>query len=426
MSADSQPLFSIHDLEPLETGGIIARRGFAYQDHVAAAFLLDMIAEQADQRTLAAVWCEADDDITLIWQAIGGEQVEFVQVKGTHLSQLWTAAKICERTHKSDAQNDAAGRSYTPASLVDRSLAHDRCAEPCTFRIVTAWELHPDLAVLRLPLDHDHRKDGHEKIEGAVEQLATRAGRNGTCKSPKGNDVRFWVRRLIWDVRESEHAVRDHNLTALDRFVSLIGGYLAHDQRRELYDTLLAIVKAAAEASPLTSKARKKLQRQTMISYLTEAIQTAQHPSLAFGGQALQRKMTGLSQSVIDTAWDLRARYRREVLAPRFLSVDDRDLLEAEVEAHLHALRVQLDADAIPDTPEQFHNRCSGALQSMLAQLPTTSRPPLSLVQGAMYDLTNRCLHRFTKRDVDGVLGKSIPAPAALIPDTPATIPDAT
>lgn len=407
MTADRQPTVSIHDLEPLESGGVTARKGFAYQDHIAAAFLLDMIAEQADHRMLAAVWCEADDDITLIWQSTNGEQVEFVQVKRTQLSQLWTAAKICERN---DGQADL--ETGAPMSLLQKSLAHDRCSEPCTFRIVTAWELHPDLAVLRLPLDHNHRQDGHEQIEGAVELVAKRADRDGALQSPKGNDVRFWTRRLVWDVRGSEQAVCDHNINVLDRFVSVVGGYLAHDQRRELYETLLAIVKTAAEAAPLTSKAQKKLQRQEMISYVAGAIQKAQHPSLAYGGQALQRKMAGLSQSLIDTAWDLRGRYRREILAPRFLSIDDRELLEAEVEATLHALRVQLDADIIQDTPEQFHSRCCDVLQSLSTHLQGPSRPPLSLLQGAMYDLTHRCLHRFTKRDLDDIFGGT-PDPTA-------------
>ena len=67
---------SIHDLEPLEQGGVIARQGFSYQDHVAVGYLLDMANNSAAGRTLVAVWCEADDDITLIWQRDGGDEVE--------------------------------------------------------------------------------------------------------------------------------------------------------------------------------------------------------------------------------------------------------------------------------------------------------------------------------------------------------------
>ena len=53
---------SIHGLRPREQGGVVARQGFAYHDHVAVAFYLQMLANPQ----LASVWCEADDDITLI------------------------------------------------------------------------------------------------------------------------------------------------------------------------------------------------------------------------------------------------------------------------------------------------------------------------------------------------------------------------
>jgi len=86
--------------------------------------------------------------------------------------------------------------------------------------------------------------------------------------------------------------------------------------------------------------------------------------------------------------------------------------VEAEVEARLHALRVRLDAGSIQDTPEEFHSRCSEVLESLRAELQTASRPPLSLLQGAMYDLTHRCLHRFARRDFHDVFGGATPPPA--------------
>ena len=73
----SRPIPSIHAI-PIETvGGTPARRGFNLQDHVAASFCIRMMLD--DQ--LKEVWCEAVDDITLIWQRGLGEEVEFLQVK---------------------------------------------------------------------------------------------------------------------------------------------------------------------------------------------------------------------------------------------------------------------------------------------------------------------------------------------------------
>jgi hypothetical protein len=73
---------SIRDLPPLETGGVIARNGFNLQDHVAAGYCIDMLAPDSQ---LKEVWCERQDDITLLWS---DGTVEFVQVKSTDTN--WT------------------------------------------------------------------------------------------------------------------------------------------------------------------------------------------------------------------------------------------------------------------------------------------------------------------------------------------------
>lgn len=392
---------SIHSLEPLEQGGVIARQGFAYQDHVAVAFLLQMLGDQTSGHVLAAVWCEAEDDITLIWQRSNGETVEFVQVKRTELDQLWTAAKICHRESPSGGVSVQSGTALNgeeaaraaPRSLFEKSLAHDRCTEPCSFRVVTAWELAQALRVLRLNLEHPHREQGHEEIEAVVLEFAERSA----FRSPNDNNASYWVRRLVWDVRGTERAVEDRNLAALDEYVYRAGAYLAPDQRRALYETLLTLVKKAAEAPHLTGAAQKKLGRVDMEAYLGTAMQRAQHPTLMDGGQTLKAKLegAGLPFSVIQMAKDLRHRYRREILTPRYLSVNDRDYLEGEVAAILNHLLARFDAGALSDTPVQFHERCVEALGSLQSNIAMSVRPPLQLLHGAMYDLTHRCLHRF-------------------------------
>src|SRR4051812_39664067 len=52
---------SVHDLAPLEQGGVLARQGFSYQDHIAAAFVLKMVSVAPTGGVLAAVWCETED-----------------------------------------------------------------------------------------------------------------------------------------------------------------------------------------------------------------------------------------------------------------------------------------------------------------------------------------------------------------------------
>ena len=108
---------SIHDLPPLETGGVEARQGFGLQDHVAAGFCLEMIGVSR----LVQVWCETQDDITLILDGEGGQEVEFVQVKGHDLDQLWSVAKLCERERKNKGST-ASSRSILEKSTRQRPL----------------------------------------------------------------------------------------------------------------------------------------------------------------------------------------------------------------------------------------------------------------------------------------------------------------
>lgn len=427
---------SIHDAEPLERGGVIARQGFTYQDHVAVAFFLQML----DDHLLAAVWCEAEDDITLIWRRGDADEVEYVQVKRSELNQLWTAARLCEPTAarptspdggsppqapnaharnkraapaaavRANGADRAAGGEPrgeparggnvprpAPATLLERSLAHDRCTEPCSFRVVTAWPIDAALQPLTLPLSHAHRQPGHEAIESVVTAVRERAGRRGAYTSPNGNDAEFWARRVVWQVRESVTAVENDNVRVLDDYVYRAGAFLAPDQRRELYARLLALVKAAAEADWVPDAAKKKLQRAAVLDFVAAEIRKAQHPDAGQPGSGLVQKMTaaGFATPLIEEAWDMRRRYRREVLAPRYLSVADRELVEDEVAARLQQLRAGLDAGAIADAPLAFHHRCIEAMVELRGALPAHTAPPAALLQGAMYDLTHRCLHRF-------------------------------
>ena len=86
---------SVHDrrVKPSNQGGVFARGGFDFQDHVAVGFCLDMLADAS----LKKVCCETHDDITLVWDTGNDDRIEFVQVKAVDLGQLWSIAKLCER-----------------------------------------------------------------------------------------------------------------------------------------------------------------------------------------------------------------------------------------------------------------------------------------------------------------------------------------
>lgn len=181
-----QPPPSIHDLPPIETGGVEARQGFSFQDHVAAGYCLDMLRDES----LTQVWCESQDDITLIWQADGSVRVEFVQVKKSEPNRLWSVSLLC-------ARDKGCG-----SSILEKSLAYDRVfAETRSFGIVTARPLIQELKCLALPIDADDRKPDAKAMQGLLKKLETKVG---DYLSLCGNGCRFWALNTVWDVRHSE------------------------------------------------------------------------------------------------------------------------------------------------------------------------------------------------------------------------------
>ncbi|NEJ83025.1 DUF4297 domain-containing protein, partial [Rhizobium leguminosarum] len=50
-----------------DAGGVKARQGFTFQDHIAASFLLALLSDPA----LLQVECETGDDIALRWDRNG-------------------------------------------------------------------------------------------------------------------------------------------------------------------------------------------------------------------------------------------------------------------------------------------------------------------------------------------------------------------
>lgn len=377
---------SIHDLPPLERGGVVARHGFDVQDHVAAGFVLTLL-ESAD---LLEVWCETHDDITLLWQNSSGQEVEFVQVKSNELDQLWSIAKLCDREKK-----DKSPQAGT--SIYERSLANDRCKEPCRFRLVTCRPANSDLVVLTLPHSAPDRTAKQSDIDALSKEIEGKA--NGFVSS-NGNGPSFWLSRLFWDVRHSLESVKNANLDKLRRLVEQRGGHpLFSDQLDDLYDTILTMVRTAATANWGIDPSQKKFNRQSVGDWLDKELARRMHSIPAMGGTALKGKMAvaGIADTEIESSLETRRHYLAERLRPQYLSLSERDAVEGEVTATLHALRAQLDAGEIQDSGVEFHAKCITALQDLQRRLPTSRPVPLVFLLGCMYSIADRCTHRFRR-----------------------------
>ncbi len=184
---------------------------------------------------LTQVWCETQDDVTLLWLSTTAEEVEFVQVKSHEFDQLWSIAKLlekekvtenaddCDQTASSEEKPTAARKSpktNAPGDskgaqkrekhcILEKSLQYDRCREPVRFRLVTVRAVKDELKYLTHPIDDPKRdKKGNDYIhlvEKVKEKLAE-------FKSPNGNDCVFWLDRTLWEWVDSLESLNRTNL----------------------------------------------------------------------------------------------------------------------------------------------------------------------------------------------------------------------
>lgn len=378
---------SIHELPPLETGGVEARRGFGIQDHVGARFCLELL----DNPHLRQVWCETQDDLTLIWNKNGQDDVEFVQVKGDEFDQLWSVAKLCERKRKN-------GQVVVGSSILERSLVYDRCSEPCCFRLVTTRPVQNELK----PLTYALGSHGRSSSQGSIESLIPLVGdRVGNFKSENNNGHDYWVSHAVWEEIHSFESIKNENLLKLSRLVEAEEEHLFSDQLDEWYQILLTVVHNAALARWRDDPERKKFKKANFVIWFRRELTQMVHPTVIGGGRLVREKMAraNLPTDVIATANDQRRRYREETLKQQYLKTRDMRLVEDEVIANLHALRSQLDAGIITDSGVEFHARCLQRLSDVRSELPLSIPPPLVFLHGCMYNIVDRCLHRFVRAE---------------------------
>jgi hypothetical protein len=362
---------SIYDLVPLELGGPIARTGYLYQDHVAARFCIQMFRDPQ----LAEVWCEALDDITLIWRDAGLAAVEFVQVKAEHLGQIWSVALLC---------------SGGAASIVGRSLAQHRCGEPCWFRVVTRIGVGPELKVLPFK-----RKDQARCLGNAGTLMLHQAiGKHlDGLYSPAGWSPSNWLQHAHWDVTESEAALEVSNLSDLELWLEDIGEHLLRDQREELYNRILVRVIRASALTHDPMK-QKRLIRDPYLAWALSEVYSVRG-QVTKGGKNLVGKMehASIPSSAIENANELRLAYRKRMLDPKYQQAQDHRSAELEVTAVLQELVARLDANLLSASGPVFHARCLGAVASVQAKYPNVD---LSYLHGSMYSMADRCRLRFS------------------------------
>jgi hypothetical protein len=388
--SSATPQKSYRDLAPLESGGVTARNGFEFQDHVAAGYCIDMLSDE----NLIEVWCETLDDITLIHAIEVDEVFEFIQVKNNRFNYLWSVAELCKQ--ESIKVNKKAIKKAN-SSVFEKLFANERkeAKERCLFRMVTAYEVNGDLKILKFPLNSPLRTSISDDLCKLCNEIDQKIPNYTT---PYGSDITSCLSRTVWDVRHDEKSVQDDNVHKLRKFAPVFSIFLAEDQWDELYAKILRKVQNAGKSKWEIAPEAKRIERQVFITWIKEEASLAQHPSTGGTGNKLKEKMlkAGIPEDVIQNAKERRRFYRNRILDPSYMDLSKREDIEMEVASNLQELVCDLDSGRLTDNGIEFHSLCLHRLNEIKISFEAQDIK-LTFLHGCMYHLTERCLHRFVR-----------------------------
>lgn len=373
---------SIYELSPLDISGRHARNGFEYQDHVGANFCLEMLIGD----DLKEIWFETHDDITLIWKDKSGVRVEFVQVKAHNPASRWSVANI---TLRDNGQG---------SSLLEKSLLQHRCRENASFRVVTSYDIHGDLEILKHHLDSQTRINGSQEIDSLVQKIQGRF--NGdVILSESGKDVKFWVDNCLWDKKpDSLSALENENRLLLEAVFKRKRKTALAEHRDELYKKLLGLVKDASSKDLLVNPGCYTLTCAKLHEWFDTNLSSLTTHSGSDNPLWDKMQDAGLPNPILLTAEDLHWRYREARLDPDYYggTIAFRGL-EDEIMSLIPKLQLKQYGQTSSFDPLVFHNFCIEEVYKVVERdrLQAFALPE-HIAAGFFYQVTNRCLMRFT------------------------------
>jgi hypothetical protein len=372
---------SVDDICPVEQGGPIARAGFTYQDEVAVSFVVEMLQSPR----LVKLHCETHDDVLLVWATDAGNIAEFVQVKGGELDKLWSIADLCRR------EGGVPGRS-----IYETSLGRDGHSEASSFRIVTLRPVVGELEFLTYPFGAPGREAASQHVLKVKDDIETRCP---SATSPKGNGAPFWLERCLWEVRHDWLAVARANELALLRLAAQEQLNLLPEHIEILLEELRRWIRTAGAAKWEPDRDQKILTRIALREWWERRAEELKINAASSAGGRLVEKLrdAGVADETIALAVDLRRNYSAAVRTSRYAGDDEYARLQDRVKSELIALRARYAAGVIDTSGVGFHVLCLDRLDAINKERPTGSSDQAAFLLGCMYDITDRCLHRFAR-----------------------------
>jgi hypothetical protein len=335
--------------------------------------------------TIYQLHCETHDDILLLHvdNDSGRHVAEYVQVKANEGDKLWSIADLC---------NAKSGKK----SIFETSLGHDKHDETSTFRIVTLLPVVGGLKVLTYKKDAPGRAvDGEDFINLSGELVR----RFPKIKSPKGNDVLFWLQNCHWDERDSENAVKKDNSLRLIRLGIRKG--LLPEHIDILLNELLDWVQIAGAAKWDRDRDKKIITRQALLTWWEKRTEELLSGISAPTGGKLRAKMNSAGlEEYIGLATDLRRQYADNARSPRYMEPDEGEKLQGRVKAEALTMRVLFNTKQVAQDPETFHAYCLERMDLLNAQRPTGLPDQSVYLKGCLYDIVDRCFFRFDRPSI--------------------------
>lgn len=236
---------------PSDAGGVAARRGFTFQDHVGASLLLDML----ESSSIVSVEFETADDITLRIFDEHSETNEYVQVKTTDGDGKWSQQEILNRSVRN-------GKRVEWSSLCEKSLACDKFSDRALFRLVTTRDVAARFKPFCVP--RENRQTVEEKLKELIESFGKKYTKS---VSEKGRNLGDWAAALYWQVEASTDGLKNLSINRILRICEGRGLAPAFSRAEEVYETLVKQVRVASEASRASQPQLKSITRRYLFDW---------------------------------------------------------------------------------------------------------------------------------------------------------------
>jgi hypothetical protein len=150
----------------------------------------------------------------------------------------------------------------------------------------------------------------------------------------------------------------------------------------------------------MPDKAKKIINRDQLLSWWTQRLDSIASGGSNVSGLKLRGKMddANLSDDQIRMALDLRREYAQMVRTPRYMSEPDVQALQRRVKSALASLRGEQMAGTLPANGAAFHSLCLQKMDAINNDSGVRGEDQSAFLKGCMYDITDRCLHRFTRQ----------------------------